>query len=86
LGRTDDWKESKESQDGTFYAPFVIERFTTPEPSTLPSMREATIYWLVSTWNPYQVVIMQTRLRVHAVPIGIGSRGPPEVDTRGRTP
>ena len=86
LGRTDDWKESKESQDGTFYAPFVIERFTTPEPSTLPSMREATIHWLVSTWNPYQVVVMQTRLRVHAVRIGIGSRGPSEVDTRGRTP
>ena len=49
-------------------------------------MREATIHWLVSTWNPYQVVVMQTRLRVHAVRIGIGSRGPSEVDTRGRTP
>jgi hypothetical protein len=48
---------------GIFYAPFVMNRFT--EDSTLPGGdRRATIYWLVSTWNPYQAVVMRSTLRL----------------------
>ena len=48
---------------GFFYAPFVMDRFTE---DTTPSggPREATIYWLVSTWNPYQVVVMKSTLQL----------------------
>ncbi len=50
---------------GTFYAPFVMDRFTqdvTPPGPGQP--KRATIYWLVSTWNPYTVVVMQSTLEL----------------------
>ncbi len=50
---------------GFFYAPFVMNRFTrdaTPPGAGQP--KQATIYWLVSTWNPYVVVMMQTTLQL----------------------
>ncbi len=50
---------------GTFYAPFVMDRFTqdvTPPGPDQP--KRATIYWLVSTWNPYTVVVMQSTLEL----------------------
>ena len=49
---------------GFFYAPFAMERFTqdlTP-PGTVKT-RTAKIYWLLSTWNPYQVIVMQSTLQ-----------------------
>jgi hypothetical protein len=55
---------------GGFYAPFVLSRFTQdvsascysgPRPVGL-LVSCATIYWLVSTWNPYFVVVMQSTL------------------------
>jgi hypothetical protein len=48
---------------GNFYAPFVLDRFTqnaTPPGAGQP--KRATIYWLVSTWNPYVIVVMQSTL------------------------
>ncbi|MCI0756068.1 DUF4185 domain-containing protein [Teichococcus vastitatis] len=49
------------STPGEAYGPYLISRFTQGEPG-----RSSTIYFLVSTWNPYTVVLMQTRLRVAA--------------------
>ena len=48
---------------GFFYAPFVLNRFTEgkmPEGEGQP--RQSTIYWLVSTWNPYVIVVMRSTL------------------------
>jgi hypothetical protein len=56
-------QENYQDQPGSFYAPFVMERYTTLD-SMPPGRRRATIYWLVSTWNPYQVVVMRTTLDV----------------------
>jgi len=50
---------------GFFYAPFVMDRYT--EDATPPGskdIRRATIYWLVSTWNPYQVNVMHSTLEI----------------------
>jgi hypothetical protein len=57
--------------EGGLYAPFVLSRFTQEAASTscYPPPRPvglivscATIYWLVSTWNPYVVVVMKSTL------------------------
>ena len=50
---------------GIFYAPFVLNRFTrdaTPAGAGPP--KRATIYWLLSTWNPYVVVVMQSTIEL----------------------
>jgi hypothetical protein len=50
---------------GYLYAPFVLARYTqnvTPHGPHHP--RRATIYWLLSTWDPYQVVVMQSTLEL----------------------
>jgi Domain of unknown function (DUF4185) len=50
---------------GVFYAPFVMTRYTqdvTPPGPGQP--KRATIYWLLSTWNPYVVVVMQSTLEL----------------------
>jgi hypothetical protein len=49
---------------GGLYAPFVLDRYTTALPSSLLGSRRARIYWLVSTWDPYQVSVMRTDLEV----------------------
>jgi hypothetical protein len=46
---------------GGFYAPFVLNRYTA-EAIGRPG-RAATIYWVVSTWNPYEVTVMRTTLQ-----------------------
>jgi hypothetical protein len=43
---------------GGAYAPYVIERWTKVQGP------ELSIYYLLSTWNPYTVVLMKSRLRV----------------------
>jgi hypothetical protein len=40
------------------YAPYVVERFTKVVGS------ELNLYYCLSTWNPYVVVLMKSRLRV----------------------
>ncbi len=43
---------------GGEYAPYVISRFTTGNENG------TTIYFVMSTWNPYQVVLMKSTLRL----------------------
>jgi hypothetical protein len=45
---------------GFFYAPYVLNRFT--QNTSAGNNRSATIYWTLSTWNPYQVIIMKSGL------------------------
>jgi Domain of unknown function (DUF4185) len=47
-----------EAVRGGAYAPYVIERFTRVKGS------ELNLYYVLSTWNPYVVVLMKSRLRV----------------------
>jgi hypothetical protein len=51
---------------GGLYAPFIMTRFTkdaTPAGAGRP--KRTTIYWLLSTWNPYVVVVMQSTLELN---------------------
>ncbi|MGZ3578687.1 MAG: hypothetical protein ACXWL9_04615 [Syntrophales bacterium] len=43
---------------GGAYAPYVVERWTKLQGS------EPNAYYVLSTWNPYVVVLMKSRLRV----------------------
>jgi hypothetical protein len=43
---------------GGAYAPYVVERWTRIQGS------ELNLYYVLSTWNPYVVVLMRSRLRV----------------------
>jgi len=43
---------------GGEYGPYVIERFTEVKNTTL------TIHYVMSTWNPYTVVLMRSQLRI----------------------
>jgi hypothetical protein len=47
-----------EAVRGGGYAPYVVERWTKVQNS------ELDIYYVLSTWNPYVVVLMKSRLRV----------------------
>lgn len=49
---------------GEAYGPYLISPFTEGEPGL-----SSTIYFLVSTWNPYTVVLMQATLRAGNGPI-----------------
>jgi hypothetical protein len=46
------------STGGGFYAPYVVERFTKVVDS------ELHLYYCLSTWNPYVVVLMKSRLKI----------------------
>jgi hypothetical protein len=48
----------RENQAGGEYAPALINRFTTGDAT------QTTLYFLMSTWNPYEVVLMKATLRV----------------------
>ena len=66
--RRDYWPDKKidgKFVAGGFYAPFVLSRYTTATSGGGPT-RSATIYWLVSAWNPYQVMVMRTTLQIGA--------------------
>jgi hypothetical protein len=43
---------------GGAYAPYVVERWTKLRGS------ELSVYYVLSTWNPYVVVLMKSRLNV----------------------
>ena len=45
------------NDNGLLYAPSIIDAWTTA------SDESTTLYWFVSTWNPYQVVLMKTTFR-----------------------
>jgi hypothetical protein len=66
--RRDFWPEKQRDGKfvaGGFYAPYVLDRYTTAT-TTTGLGTSATIYWLVSTWNPYEVTVMRTTFRVGA--------------------
>ena len=46
------------SRQGGTYAPYVVERWTKVQGS------ELNLYYCLSTWNPYVVVLMKSRLQV----------------------
>lgn len=52
---------------GRLYAASVIEEWTQDVSDEVPELadgeRAVELYWNVSTWNPYQVVLMKTQLR-----------------------
>lgn len=62
LPRLNYWPPAK--VPGIFYAPFVLNRFTKDETAGAGQPRRATIYWLLSTFNPYVVVVMKTTLEL----------------------
>lgn len=43
---------------GHFYAPNIIDEYT-----RRIGENELEIIWNVSTWNPYQVILVKTRIR-----------------------
>jgi hypothetical protein len=47
--------------EGGFYAPFVLDRFT-QDAGADGFAHKATIFWTLSTWNPYVVVIMRSTI------------------------
>ncbi len=47
---------------GGAYAPNMIERFTTVSGNTL------TIYYTMSTWNPYTIVKMRSQFTIATAP------------------
>ena len=50
---------------GGLYAPLLLNRYTTVQPAA-NGARQATLYWLVSTWNPYEVAVIRSTLEVNA--------------------
>jgi hypothetical protein len=48
---------------GGAYAPYLIERWSTVN-STSQTDRRLDLYYVLSTWNPYVVVLMSSRLRL----------------------
>lgn len=45
------------NNNGLLYGPSIIDNWTTQLSDT------TELFWLLSTWNPYQVVLMKTTLR-----------------------
>jgi hypothetical protein len=45
------------NNNGVLYGPSIVDPWTTNRES------ETDLYWFVSTWNPYQVVLMKTTVR-----------------------
>ena len=50
---------------GGAYAPYMVEHWTKVGRRS-SSDRELDIYYVLSTWNPYVVVLMTSRLRMTA--------------------
>jgi hypothetical protein len=55
---------------GGAYAPYQVEAWTRVRGSA-SAARELDLYYVLSTWNPYVVVLMGSRLQV-AAPAGPG--------------
>ncbi len=62
-GQKNFWpKSGKTFVAGGYYAPFVMDRYTL-DASGGGSYARTTIFWTLSTWNPYEVVIMRSTLQ-----------------------
>jgi hypothetical protein len=48
---------------GRLYAPLVVDAWTEAR-----GPNAADIYWNVSTWNPYEIVLMKSRVTRSALP------------------
>jgi hypothetical protein len=46
---------------GFMYAPVIVDEWTTARPGPFGTT-QADIYWIVSTWDPYQTVLLRSRL------------------------
>jgi hypothetical protein len=57
-GPFNDPDNKQETSYGGFYAPYMIERFNRVKGT------ELTLSWLMSTWNPYVVVRMESKLQI----------------------
>ena len=55
-------KKEWESVHGGAYAPYVVERWTKLHDS------ELSLYYVLSTWNPYVVVLLKSRLQIERAP------------------
>jgi hypothetical protein len=66
-------------ESGGVYAPFVINRFTTGVQGV-----STTIYYTLSTWNPYQVVLMTATLVPATASPAAVSWGPNRIDVVAR--
>jgi hypothetical protein len=56
----------REQDSGGEYGPYLIDRFTKAVPSTDPNTLRAQIYFVLSTWNPYNTVLMTATLQLEA--------------------
>lgn len=64
--RRDYWPDKHKNGQfvaGGLYAPYVLNRYTTATEVGGQGNRSCKIYWVVSTWNPYQVAVMRSTLR-----------------------
>ena len=50
--------KTKKHEPGFFYAPYVLDRYSHGVAPPPGASKAARIYWTLSTWNPYEVVIM----------------------------
>jgi hypothetical protein len=55
--------EGRESEWGGEYGPYLIDRFTREVESRRPDRRQARIYFVLSTWNPYNTVLMTATIQ-----------------------
>ena len=55
-------------EPGGFYAPYVLDRYTTAAGGDRDGRRNTIIYWLLSTWNPYVVTVMRATLQTGPLP------------------
>jgi len=61
--RRDYWpgkRRGDKFQPGGFYAPYVLNRYTRADAEP----HRATMFWTLSTWNPYEVLIMRTTIEL----------------------
>ncbi len=62
-GEGDTLSDPKREQEwGGEYGPYIMVRFTTG------SAERCRIFYTLSTWNPYQVVVMQSEIKLQARP------------------
>ena len=67
----------REKQWGGEYGPYIMARFTTG------SAGRCRIFYTMSTWNPYQVVVMQTDLKLETQALsGVTNREAPVASQR----
>ena len=67
--RKDEWYGNDAGKiNGGLYAPFVMERYSARVKTVGVYRKSAMVYWLLSTYNPYQVDVMRTVLTVESPP------------------